>query len=239
MTTENLFGCLPRTTICGAGSFAASTVEPLPRSEWRPWDLTTYVHHIYQQRGGTCVAHGACQALMMVRAINGQPPKVLNPYVLYGQKSQRINSGLPIEDGLDVLRKVGTVDLDFYPTLGNISPRAWPDGWEKAAKKYKAIEWDDLPGDSTEVFDRIWTIGQRGFPSVIGSSCVGGPHCMAVAAGEFVGSSPALVFVQSWGEGSTNYGRPGFWRYPERSLGDMAYYGAWALRSVTYTGDAA
>lgn len=233
--TENLFGCLPRTTVCGAGAFLASTVEPLPRSEWKPWDLTPAVKHIYAQKGGTCVAHGACQVLMMVRALEGQPFKILNPYVLYGQKSQRINSGLQIEDGLEVLRDVGTVDLNTYSDA-DINPRHWPDGWQQSAKSYRALEWDDLPGDAEEVFARVWTMGQKfGFPSAIGTAAVGGPHCMAVAAGELDGNTASLVFVQSWGADSTNYGRPGFWRYQERKLRDMAGYGAWSLRSATYT----
>jgi hypothetical protein len=59
---------------------------------------------------------------------------------------------------------------------------------------------------------------------------------VVVTWGRKAGGTYYLGGPNSWGETSkTNTERPGCWEYSERALRDIPNFGAWALRSVTYS----
>jgi hypothetical protein len=170
---------------------------------------------------------------MTVRELEHQPQVLISPYSIYGQGSSNINSGLPIESGLTIIRDVGACDDDTVPIAdANIRVRTWPANWKDNAANYRAAEWDDLGGD----FALMWTMIQRyGWPVVLGTRAFSGAHCVCATECGFDGSTPWLGGPNSWGSSWSNCGKAGFWRYNERALRDVPGYGSWALRSVTYT----
>jgi hypothetical protein len=234
-----VFGCQPRETEPGAvfRSASAAGVEPLPRSKWQDWDLSSVVGTIYNQgRTGSCVGQGSAKACEMATRLTGATVGTLNGFVVYANCfSGRVSwsSGTALENGLQALRDIGAPEVsDDFPAEATTR---WPSDWKARCAQHRVTEFVDFDGDAERVFALIWTMGQKfGMPSIMGASrCWGGGHCTAVSGGRYSGGKAYLNGPNSWGDSWSNCGRPGFWEFAEAKLSDLDRMGCWGCTVTT------
>lgn len=236
-----MFGLLPRLSVPGQGLFrcaAAAGIEPLPRSKWKNWDLSSVVGEIYNQgRTGSCVGQGSAKAAEMATRLTGATVGTFNGFAVYALCfSYRVSwsSGTSLENGLQALRDIGAPEVtDDWPAQPTAS--GWPQDWRVRCAQHRVTEFIDYDGDSDRVFALMWSMGQRfGMPSIMGASrCWGGGHCTAVSGGRISGGKAYLSGPNSWGAGWTNCGRPGFWEFAESRLVDIDRMGCWGCTVTT------
>lgn len=234
------FGLLPKSAYRGtwaAKSAEEARIRPMQRSDFQSWDVTVWIDHTYRQVGGTCAAHAPCYGVLFGRKLNGLPLVIPNCYTLYGQHTSNIKVGSSLPENLEYLANVGVCGDDFYPLANaDINQRNWPTHWKDNARLHCVKEWAELTGGTArEVFDLLWTQGERGFPTIIGNGrAFGGPHSVIVTWGRIDGATLRLGGKNSWGQDWTNCSRAGCWEFPEREFGDVDDWGAWSYLSGTF-----
>lgn len=234
-----LFGCHPRTTAAGVVFRCAtdSGIDPLPRSKWKDWDLSSVVGKIFNQGStGSCVGQGSTKAVEMATRLTGANVGTLNGFATYANTfSGRVNwrSGTTLEAGLEALRDVGCPEVtDDWPAKATTS--GWPKDWKTRCAQHRVTEFLDLDGDSERIFALMWTWGQQGWPSVMGAArCWGGGHCTAVSFGRLNGGKAYLGGPNSWSDAWSNCGRPGFYEWQESKLSDLDSHGCWSCTVTT------
>jgi hypothetical protein len=233
-----VFGCQPRETEPGAvfRSASAAGIEPLPRSEFRDWDLSSAAGKSYNQGStGSCVGHGTAKGAEIAYRLTGAQVGQFNGFVVYANTFARgvsWRSGTTLEAGLESIRDIGVPEVsDDFPAQATTR---WPADWKARCARHRVLEFIDFDGNAKRIFELIWTVGQKlGFPSVIGSSRAwGGGHCVCCCWGRKDGNVYRIGGPQSWGDW-TNCGRPGFWEHPESAFPDLDSMGSWGCTSTT------
>lgn len=127
------------------------------RKYWDPADW-------YQDGLGYCWAYGLTAAVLLARALEGQPPVRLAPTSL-GWLVRWKNQGFYCDAAIAGARERGIAPVEWTPEHV-LSPGRFREGWEQEAKKYRPIEWWDLQigRDSKWIIRQALTILATGRP---------------------------------------------------------------------------
>jgi len=214
--------CLPRESkpgqIC---PMFRSKIQVIDRRDWADLagkvSLQPHVKQVLDQgQVGSCAAESSVQALMIARAVAGQPDIQLNPYFVYHHTSGGRDRGSSIDSNLRFLRDKGCAPLSIWPRS-----KGWQQGPDeqvyRQAKKFKILEFYDI-----ETVDEMVSALLLGFPVVYGAR--GHAVCKVAHIDNLKG-----LDVNSWG---TKWGEDGFGVWSPYS-GIGWNYGAFAVRTTT------
>jgi hypothetical protein len=227
-------GCLPRTSKVGGNRLfpVAGTVDAcpiLPRSEWRECSIRHKAWTVIDQNPqNSCCPSATAGAAMLLREIAGEKRILLSQGSLYGQINGGRDAGANIEDALAAMMKTGVcpaASIDSHAW----QPRGWPSDWEAEAKKFRILEAFDCPA-----FDAVASAVQRSMPVVFGVFWGSGGHAITAIGLKKLDGGWGLEFLNSWGAA---WGDAGFGVLPEAKCAGIASFGAFAIRSVTISGD--
>lgn len=160
---------------------APATFPLIPRSEWadriremerdksRLSDITTQagVPCIYQDWTNFCHGFSAVQAIMAVRAAQGQPFVLLSGSSVAAPAVGFINEGQWIREDMRQIAEVGAASVDFVPMI-QVSQDGFKPGWEQDAAKYRCTEFWDLGRKDSQMFARIMTLLLSRTPVFVG-----------------------------------------------------------------------
>ncbi|MCU0870722.1 MAG: hypothetical protein MUE50_00105 [Pirellulaceae bacterium] len=199
----------------------------LPRSAWKTVRRRQFVKHIYDQLDGMCTSNGASGLVMWLRAMSGQPHKVLVPPTLYEQHS-RWGTGSSLGENIDALINIGVCDADFcggdQVRLGAVTSKPWREN----AARYKLLP-DEVWNCNGQLANVVSAL-QYGFACLIGLNWPGGGgHSVLATDVEVDGGKLWLFGPNSWGN---TWNGNGFWQLSESQLSSMSRYGAYAARAV-------
>ena len=226
-------GCLPRVTHPGDGVWPvlAEVMPILPRSEWEARlaqapDLSPHVRKIKDQDGvGLCASDAASQTVEVARDVAGLPHVELSGASLYKQVNGGRDAGSAIDDNLEALKSVGVVSVEFWGGANNWRQRE-PTGFATEAKKFRVLEWFDLPD-----FGAFMSALFYGFPICYGVFWEGGGHAICAVKAVKDGNGWGCRFANSWGA----WGDGGFGTMYESQISrGIRAFGAWCTRATTY-----
>ncbi|MBU2048630.1 MAG: hypothetical protein KKH61_06600 [Gammaproteobacteria bacterium] len=226
-------GCLPRSTQVGeVWPLLRDAVPLVPKSEWEARlaqapNLASHVRKIKDQDGvGSCAANAASTTVEIARDAAGLPFVELSAASLYKQVNGGRDQGSAIDDNLEALKSVGVVPVGFWGGENNWRQRE-PTGFAQEAKKFRVLEWFDLPD-----FDSFISALFLGFPVCYGVFWEGGGHAICAVKPIKDASGWGCRFANSWGD----WGEAGFGTMyePQISRGIRAF-GAWCTRVATYS----
>lgn len=227
-------GCLPRSSKVGEKPHfpVAGTVDAcpiLPRSQWSECSIRHKVWTVIDQNPqNSCCPSATTGAAMLLREIAGEKRILLSQGSLYGQINGGRDNGANIEDALEAMMKTGVCPasrIDPQDWQG----RDWPSDWKAEAKKFRILEAFDCP-----TFDAVASAVQRSLPVVFGVFWGAGGHAITAVGLKQIGGSWNLEFLNSWG---ASWGDGGLGFLPEAKCGGIKNFGAFAVRSVTISGD--
>lgn len=139
-------------------------VPLIPRAEWKPVDLGTFLPDVKDQDGvGACNAFAAVTALEAARAQAGLPYVRLSPGYLYGNINGGRDDGSLLEDGMAWLTEHGTCPSAVVGDLDWRTGRTRPPAAREQEKQYRVVEVYVCPS-----FDAIASAVQQGFVIVEG-----------------------------------------------------------------------
>lgn len=153
-------GYIPATALKFAWTtFGDSPRVPLiPRANWKPVDLSTFLPPVYDQDGvGACNAFATITAMEACRAQAGLPYVHISPGYLYGNINGQRDQGSMLEDGLSFSIENGTC---LSKTVGDLAWRRsqWPASAAEEAKRFRVVEAFVCPD-----FDAMASALQQGF----------------------------------------------------------------------------
>jgi len=219
-------GCKPRdfdAVPVGSIPCAAAASFPLiPRSEWsarirdmeerkaRLSDLMEFeeVPCLNQEQLSFCHGFSPCEAIMALRATQGQPFKLLSASSIAAPVTGFRDAGAFIHDDLEQISKVGCASVEFVPML-QVSEDGFRDGWEADAAKYRVTEWWDLGQRDGTMFDRVATLLLSHIPVCSAANWWG--HAFTLV--DLVETSPGqfgVRFRNSWGPNWPQAGADGY-----------------------------
>lgn len=219
-------GCLPRASkpgeIC---PLASERIKVIPESEWddilkdpNRVMLRPSVPVVLDQDGvGSCATESTTAAVMTMRAFNGQPFELLNPWYIYRVTSGGRDGGSNIDTNLKFVREHGIAPERLHPRSKGWRGRSAEPSDEavEAAKEFKIKEFFD-----------IQTKAEAGSALFQGFGLVYGRRGHSIFGCNMVNKS-IFDFLNSWGD----WGDQGFGR---DSLRDINFgYGLFAVRATT------
>jgi hypothetical protein len=149
LPTGRIAGCLPRKyrpgDIC---PLAEEHIKIIPRSEWPTYtgkvSLRKFVNEILDQDGaGSCATEATAQAIMIARAMAGQPHVLLNPWFIYHTTSGGRDGGSSIDENLAFVRQYGCAPESVWPRSKGWRAEPSKEAWE-AALEFKIEEFYDI-----------------------------------------------------------------------------------------------
>jgi hypothetical protein len=227
-------GCLPRVSKVGEKSHfpLAGTVEDcpiLPRSAWEDGSIRHKAWTVIDQNPqNSCCPSATTGATMILREIAGEKRIMLSQGSLYGQINGGRDAGANIEDALEAMMNVGACPASLVDPQ-DWQGRRWPSSWKTEAKKFRILEAFDCP-----TFDAVASAVQRAMPVVFGVYWGGGGHAITAVGLKRIDERWNLEFLNSWG---ADWGDAGFGFLPESKCTGIKTFGAFAIRSVTISGD--
>jgi hypothetical protein len=228
---------------------SAPNVPVIPRPQWKPVNLETFLPPVHDQDGiGACNAFASITACEAGRAQAGLPYVPLSPGFLYGAINGGSDNGSMLEDGMEWMSTKGTVKVS---TVGYLD---WRTGrrnmnnptYLQEAASYRTIEVYECP-----TFDHIASALQQGFFIVEGlmwynnftpdregwlparGSGGAGGHALCGYGLAQRNGVWGIRTRNSWG---SSWGVGGNCVIPE-SLFDNRIGGYWAVRAVAQTPD--
>jgi hypothetical protein len=217
----------------------------IPRSAWKPIDLSRFISPIKDQDGiGACNAFDTCYVAEACRAVQGLPHVTLSPGYLYGNINGGVDDGSLLEDAMSWMLAHGTC---LASTVGELD---WRDANSSAgaaeAKRYRVLEAFVCP-----TFDHMASAIQSGFFVSAGVnwyanySQVDGDgwltdHPRRNVGGHAICRSSLVERGGAWGLGGPNswgvsYGANGFMVMPEPGF-EGQVGGWWAVREMVDEG---
>ena len=216
-------------------------VPLIPRAEWKPVDLSTFLPDVKDQDGvGACNAFATVTAAEACRAQQGLPYRRLSPGYLYGNINGQRDDGSLLEDGLEWMTTKGTCLASTVPEL------AWKKSQWPAKAGVEAADFVVLEAYVCPNFDAIASALQQGFFIVEGLAWYDnfepdadgwlpargrgnwGGHALCGFGLAKRGSVWGVSTRNSWGE---RWGKGGDCVIPE-GLFDNRIGGFWAVRSM-------
>lgn len=136
----------------------AGVGKVLPRSQWKPIDLSAYTSPVKDQDGvGACNAFATINAAEACRRMAGLPFVKLSTGYLYGSINGQQDRGSMLEDALDWMLQNGTCLASTVPELAWRRGQ-WPASAATEAKAYRFLEAWTCP-----TFDHLASAIQMGF----------------------------------------------------------------------------
>jgi len=205
-------------------------IDVIPESEWpsfiseENYFVKDDVFKILDQDGvGSCASESWTQSLMIVRAIQGLPPIVFNPWTLYRLVNGGSDSGSTLDDNIEVGSRTGVIPMDLWGREKGW--RADPDAAAKAeAKKYRGLEWFEIrsKGEFGTALIKHWPVyyGRAGH-AICGVQLLAG----------------GVKYANSWGNW-TDCNDPGFGYDPWSAITPaINSYGCFCLRAAVVPQD--
>jgi hypothetical protein len=194
----------------------AADFDLIPRAEWpdriadmereksRLTDICKSDDIPCLDQNGTnyCHANSPALAIMILRAVQGQPFVHLSPGSIGGPVTGFRNAGAWIGDDLDHIVKHGCASIDYVPA-NQVTRDGWKEGAEENALQHRVNEWWDLPRRS---FDHMMTLLFLRIPVCTGHNWW--RHAVTALDPVMVGRNKfGARFRNSWGP---RYGDNGF-----------------------------
>lgn len=217
----------------------------IPRSEWKPIDLSQYVSPIKDQNGvGACNAFATCNVIEACRRMAGLPDATLSPGHLYGRINGGVDNGSMLEDAIETASREGVCLASTVPELEWHKAR-WPASAADEALSYRIEEWAWCP-----TFDALASALQKGFLLNLGilwyenyepdskgwlparGQGMPGGHAICACALEQDGSRWGLKIANTW---TPKWGMDGFAIVPESATAGPVG-GWWACRTTIAEG---
>jgi hypothetical protein len=240
---RRLMGCLPPKENDLPRFSAGPKMAVIPRSQWKPHDLTPYFAGIDDQNGhGACVGFGSEGAANTSKGVAGGVKRKLSPWFVYAGINGGSDSGAVVSDACTFMRDVGTCLDETVPDKAwhkRMIPR---EAYEEAKRfrihqAYGCDTFDEIVSAILLNFSVSFgiSIGNRFTPNANGilpdwdGRNVGG-HCMQALGVVLINGKWYLKVPNSW---STRWGLNGFCFMPESYFSGQRYgVDAWALQSL-------
>lgn len=226
--SNEVFGCLERTTKVGDGSFPVFDEDVVPLIPEPKWQDTEQLkpfnwRQIDQSNQSSCAGAAGCHALQIAREVAELPRVALSQAVPYALCNGGLDSGASIDSILTALTDIGTTSvsvIDQYDWQG-YRRGLWPDDWKERAKPFRIDEAWDAPS-----YDHFMSGIQRGFTGILGvfwgyPRRTGG-HALCVTGAK----DGRLEILHSW------KGRSYEVLNRRQCAQGIEYFGGWLIRSV-------
>lgn len=186
------FGALPRRSVYGSAEAAALGLTPIheapsplvPKSEWQAVIEECHakkifpMYHLessgvmapgwYQNGKRYCWTYGGTAALMARRAVEGQPPKRLNP-VTQGYMVNWRNAGYYLDETISAMAERGVASFDVAPSEDISECRRTESQWRPDGLNYrvsKVFDTNRAEGEEALISQAL-TILRMGDPGYI------------------------------------------------------------------------
>jgi len=149
LPTGRVAGCLPRKNLPGRiCPLAEEHIAIIPRAEWPKYvgkvSLRKFVKEILDQDGArSCATEAIAQAVMIARAMAGQPHVLLNPWFIYHTTSGGRDGGSSLDENLAFVREYGIAPMSVWPRSKGWRTEPSKEAWE-AALQFKIEEFYDI-----------------------------------------------------------------------------------------------
>ncbi len=128
----------------------------IPRDQWQPTDLSTYISPVKDQDGiGACNGFDTVYVAEACRAIQGLPHITLSPGYLYGNINGGVDEGSTLEDAMHWMMTNGTCAAT---TVSELDWHSRTSAAAQEAQKYRVLEAFLCP-----TFDHMASAIQCGF----------------------------------------------------------------------------
>tara|TARA_Y100000310_G_scaffold251540_1_gene258106 strand:+ start:2083 stop:2868 length:786 start_codon:yes stop_codon:yes gene_type:complete len=234
----HLTGCLPRTTICGDGTYPIFGVPGggsplvLPENRWQEYhdsgvNLDQYVWEVMYQRLNSCTCDATVGGALILRARAGLDNVMLSPASIYALINGGRDNGSSLDDALHQISETGIASadvIDKYDWTG-YRRRRWPSNWKEDAARNKAIN----AYDCSSMKHTISAVLLR-FPVVAGVRWSGGGG-HAILLVDYNPTRRKFKILNSWDK---SWGDGGFGELPYRQVEHgMGIYGNFAMQLMT------
>lgn len=235
--------CLPPRPDFGGFRLFASANRIIPRSQWRPVDLSPLAGDVWDQgQHGSCVGHGSGKAFEIVYRMGGGavPPGGFSPTSLYAQINGGRDGGAIVSDAMDALIGTG------IGLMSDVPESVIYDRQISAAAKAKYSRFRVSDAFHCATFDSIGSALQLGYPVSFGITIYSGfnqvgsdgmvptggvpigGHCMAVEGCVPIGGQWYFAVRNSWGP---RWGKAGICYLSEWHFARDGQLDAFAIRA--------
>jgi hypothetical protein len=184
--------------------------QTVPRGQWH--DLIqagqgAFLSDLIKNRGiqakdqnglSMCWVYGSTRAVEVQRAIACLPFHDLSPESVGGPCTNWRDEGGYASEAFDQLQNFGACDSSFMDAPHSLRPNRWKAGWQENAKLHEAVDWYEIDGDDSNIFDEVITCLLHRVPVAAGLDWWGHLVCFLDPV-ILPDGSVGVLFQNSWG----------------------------------------
>ncbi len=182
----------------------------IPRSEWHALIESgqgTFLSDLVKQQGikakdqnglNYCWVYGSTRSVEVMRAVSGLTWQDLSPESVGGPCTGWRNQGGYASEAFDHLQNFGACESSYMDAPHSLRPNRWKPDWPVNAVLHEAVEWYDLDGQDSNLFDEVITCLLNRIPVAAGLDWWGHLVCFLDPL-LLPDGSVGVLFQNSWG----------------------------------------